>query len=394
MRTYLTWSVIGALLFASCSSPSEPENDSLQKKPNNASQGAFEQPNKVEGTRIGENDILDLSNQMSIKLTPFVSNELNLPTSGLTLLKNKINSAITQIGIGGEGSNARFIIGPSVTEVSKNITSTAPPKHANTYNITMLVVDVVSETVFNTYTEEIKGVGDSEEKAFLSALRNLDLRNQSFVDFLLSAEDKIIKYYNDNCDAIITEAEAEASMRNFENAYALLSSVPSEAMECFTSVQGKKQEYFKASLNMACNELLLQMKAELGKFNDPSGAGFNPKAMDYYSLIDAQSECYDEAQKEYKKYLAKLNPKAKRDWEEKMKRYNDELEIIRMDKQASIDSLQQAREFEVTKAEIEARKQIDGNQKLLAKYKYDDSPWLIRLFASGSKLIKGEMKTD
>lgn len=394
MKNFFFWPVIGAMLFVSCSSPSEPENNSLQKSSSNTSQGAFELQNTVDGTRNGQSDEVDLNNQMSIKLTPYVSNELNLPSSGLTLLKNKINSAISQVGIGGEGSNARFIIGPSITEVSKNITSTAPPKHANTYDITLLVVDVVSETVFNTYSTEIKGVGDSEEKAFLSALRNIDLRGQPFVDFLLSAEEKIIKYYNDNCSVILAEAEAEASMRNFENAYALLSAVPSEAMACFTSVQSKKQEYFKASLNVACNELLLQMKAELGKFNDPSGAGFNPKAMDYYSLIDAQSECYEEAQKEYKKYLAKLNPKAKRDWEEKMKRYNDELELIRMAKQASIDSLQQAREFEITLAEIEAKKQIEGNQKLLAKYKYDDSPWLIRLFSSGSKLIKGEMKTD
>ena len=116
--------------------------------------------------------------------------------------------------------------------------------------------------------------------------------------------------------------------------------------------------------------------------------------MDYYSLIDAQSECYDEAQKEYKKYLAKLNPKAKRDWEEKMQRYNNELELIRMEKQSSVDSIQQARQFEITMAEIDSKTQIEGNQKLLAKYKYDDSPWLIRLFSSGSKLVKGEMNTN
>lgn len=393
MRKFLYSLVVGAFL-ASCSGSPEPAGNSLKKSNENTSQESFSGTNVVEGSRNGVSSSVDLSTQMSIKLTPFISNELNLPSSGLTLLKNKINSAISQVGIGGEGSNARFIIGPSIIEVSKNLTSTAPPKHANTYEITLLVVDVVSETVFNTYSTEIKGVGDSEEKAFLSALRNINLRGQSFVDFLLSAEKKIIEHYNNNCDVILAEAEAEASMRNFDNAYALLSSVPSEAMECFTSVQSKKQEYFNASLNVDCNELLLQMKAELGKFNDPSGAGFNPKAMDYYSLIDAKSECYAEAQKEYKKYLAKLNPEAKRDWEEKMTRYNNEIELIRMQKQSTADSIQQARDFEVTMAEIEAKKQIEGNQKLLAKYKYDDSPWLIRLFSSGSKLFKGEMKTN
>ena len=37
---------------------------------------------------------------------------------------------------------------------------------------------------------------------------------------------------------------------------------------------------------------------------------------------------------------------------------------------------------------------VEGNQKLLAKYKHDESPWLIRMFSSGAKLWKGEMNTN
>ena len=59
------------------------------------------------------------------------------------------------------------------------------------------------------------------------------------------------------------------------------------------------------------------MRSELGKFNDPSASGFNSEAMDYYSLIDSKSDCYEDAQKEYKAYLSKLDPKAKRDWQQK-----------------------------------------------------------------------------
>jgi hypothetical protein len=44
-------------------------------------------------------------------------------------------------------------------------------------------------------------------------------------------------------------------------------------------------------------------------------------------------------------------------------------------------------------AEIESQTEIEGNKKLLAKYKYDESPWLVRLFASFGKLFQGEMKT-
>jgi hypothetical protein len=45
-------------------------------------------------------------------------------------------------------------------------------------------------------------------------------------------------------------------------------------------------------------------------------------------------------------------------------------------------------------AEIKAKADVEGNQKLLAKYKHDESPWLVRLFSSGSKLWKGEMSDN
>ena len=136
------------------------------------------------------------------------------------------------------------------------------------------------------------------------------------------------------------------------------------------------------------------MKAELGKFNDPSAAGFNAEAMNYYSMIDNKSECYAEAQTEYKKYTSKLKPEAKRDWEQKRKEYDDQIAMVKADKEFIRDEAKQAYDYKVKVAELKAKTQIEGNQKLLAKYKHDESPWLIRLFSSGSKLFKGEMNTD
>jgi hypothetical protein len=111
-------------------------------------------------------------------------------------------------------------------------------------------------------------------------------------------------------------------------------------------------------------------------------------------MIDRESKCYDEAQKEYKKYISELNPKAKRDWNQKMREYNDEIAMVKADKEFNREEAKQAKDYELKLAEIEAKRHIEGNQKLLAKYKHDESPWLIRLFSSGSKLFKGEMNTN
>lgn len=153
-------------------------------------------------------------------------------------------------------------------------------------------------------------------------------------------------------------------------------------------------EYFQATLNLKCNELLMQMRAELGKYNDPSASGFNAEAMSYYAMIDRQSSCYKEAQGVYTNYIKKLKPQQKRDWEFKVKKYETEISMIMTQKEMDNQRAADDRELQIKMAEIESRTEIEGNKKLLAKYKYDESPWLVRVFASGSKLIKGEMSTN
>ncbi|MFT4970316.1 MAG: hypothetical protein ACI9O4_002072 [Chitinophagales bacterium] len=393
-KSIIALSLLSVFLNA-CSSGDSQEQPSNTLKKTERTSGAFDEIKKTESSNTPDAiETLDLSNKMTIKLTPFVPQLEGIAESGVKLLKDRLNAAITKIGFGGEGSNPRFIIGPSINIVSQNVTSTAPTKYANTYEINFMVVDVISETVFNNYTSEFKGVGDSPEKAFISGIRNVDFKNQQFMDFLLTSEKKIVEYFENNCESLLSEADTEAGMRNFDNAFAILKSVPTESKKCFSEIQTKKLEYFQASLNVACNELLLKMKSELGKFNDPSASGFNSEAMNYYSMIDSKSECYAEAQTEYKKYTSNLKPEAKRDWQKKMKEYNDQIAMVKADKEFEREGAQQAFDFKVKMSEIEAKRHVEGNQKLLAKYKHDESPWLIRLFSSGSKLFKGEMNTD
>ena len=388
----ITFATFIILFFAACS---EAEEKSTTSKPASKTEDAFATGAVTEGSReVESSGAIDLSEKMTIKLTPFTPEYKELGASGSKLMKDRLNAGITKIGYGGEGSNPRFVVGPSVSLITQDITATAPPKYANTYEINVMVVDVVDETVFNSYKTEFKGVGDSPEKAFISGIRNISFENQKFIDFLLDSERKIIEYFEANCSTLMSEAEAEAGMRNYENAFTILKTVPKEAADCFTAIQTKKTEYFQASLNDLCNELLAKMRAELGQYNDPSASGFNAEAMHYYSMIDSKSECFEDAQKEYAQYLKKLNPTAKRDWEQKMQVYKDEIAMVKADKEFVREEAQQAYDYKVKMAELEAKTQIEGNQKLLAKYKHDESPWLIRLFSSGSKLFKGEMNTD
>jgi hypothetical protein len=327
-----------------------------------------------------------------IKLTPYVA-ESETTKDASRLLRDRLNSAIVKVGFGGEGSNPRFIIGPSISMLSQNITSTAPTLYSNTYEINFMVVDVVTQTIFNSYTVEFKGVGASPEKAFINGFRKVKLEDQGFFDFLKKSEEKIISFFDENCTSFIQQSDAEAGMRNFDNAYAIISSIPIECKSCFEKIKDKKLKYFQGSLNLQCNELLMSMRAELGKYNDPSASGFNAEAMSYYAMIDRQSSCYKEAQSVYTNYIRKLKPQQKRDWEFRVKKYEDNLSLIVMKRDNENQKSADDKAFRVKMSEIESRTEVEGNKKLLAKYKYDESPWLVRLFASFGKLFQGEMKT-
>jgi len=196
-----------ACLFVSCANNNQEKSDPLQKKSANSDTPGFKNSGVVikqepSGTSEFETE------ELIIKLTPFIPEYSQLSGSNINLLKSRLNSAIAQYGYGGEGSNPRFIVGPAVSILFKELTSTAPTQYAITYEVNFLMADAISQTVFNSYAIEFKGVGVTPIKAFVSGFRNVDLKTRGFYNFLKDGENKIIEYYNHNCDRFIQEAKA------------------------------------------------------------------------------------------------------------------------------------------------------------------------------------------
>lgn len=372
---------LAALSFIIISCNNSNENNSNNNKKSNSS--AFENSSIIEKDRTEKSTLDESQYSLTVKLTPFIPSYPELGETGKSLLSNRINAAVSKIGFGGDGSNPRFIIGPSINLISKNITSTSPTKYANTYEVTLMTCDVVTETVFQTYTFQLKGVGDSPEKAFLNGFRDFNLNNEEFFEFLVASQDKIFAYYEQNCNLFLQDAETHANMREYDMAFTILNNIPMEAQNCYSQVVSKKQEYFQMNLNTDCQMVLANLKAEMGKANDPSASGFNSSAMSYYAMIDRSSSCYKEAEKIYQEYLKKLNPKAKRDWDYQMQQYQDKIKKLERDDQFRNDSTMANFDYLKHKHEMQAKAEIEGNKKLLQKYQYDQLPWLRKVFHLG-----------
>jgi hypothetical protein len=134
------------------------------------------------------------------------------------------------------------------------------------------------------------------------------------------------------------------------------------------------------NLNNECQSILANMKSELGKYNDATASGFNDAAMNYYALIDRQSSCFPEAEKLYNSHIRKLNPKARRDWDLKMKNWEKQVEMADKEFDLKRDKEMGNIEYLKLKEEMAAKAEIEGNRKLIQKYNYDELPWLRKLF--------------
>lgn len=308
-----------------------------------------------------------------IQFTPFIPPYPELGDEGVTLLTNKITALVSKFGISGNSGNPSFVIIPAINIVSKNMTSTAPTMYANSYQVTFYTASLRDGTIFSSADFSFKGVGESPLKAFINGIESTKINEADFNKMLSDGKDKAMEYYEAHCGNILQEANSLAIQKQYAEAILLLKAIPKE-VDCYKQTDVIIEKYFKLNLSENCNQLLAEMKAELGKQNEVGG--FNEQAMSYYSLIPTDAPCYKEAESIYGNYLKKLDPNAKQQWQKEEREFN-----LRKDKQDQ-DHL-----YAITKAELESKTAIEGHTELLDKYKkdyeYEKLPWLRKLVHLG-----------
>ena len=311
-----------------------------------------------------------------VKLTTMIPADQGLSEVEMKALESKLTQMVTLNGIGGLGGNPRFVIAPIVNILKKDATSSAPVKYSISYDVLFYVADILTGNVFGSYDMKFTSVESSEARAFISGFENLNENDNGFQQFLKNAQDKIIKYYNDNGDKIISESNTLASQKKYAQAIALLKSIPMEAEVAYNKAAKLTPKLFQNYLDNECETVLAMMKYELGKYNEQSAAGFNAEAMGYYKMIPNGGKCKTEADQMYTNYKKGLNPQKIKDWEQSEKEW-----------QAKVNQSNADNDFRKLQEEMKAKIAVEGNVCLLDKYKkdaaYDKLPWLRKLIHLG-----------
>lgn len=167
-------------------------------------------------------------------------------------LSDRLNQIVNKNGISGKLPNQRFILTASVAELTKDVTATTPPVYVYNLEVTLYIGDGVEGTKFASHSVELKGTGNSAQKAYLSALKNLKSSSPDYQAFIESGKSRIIEYYNSQCDFIIKTAEGRAARREYDDALLGLLAVPEVCKECFDRCTDLTVEVFRQKMENDC----------------------------------------------------------------------------------------------------------------------------------------------
>ncbi|WP_438425903.1 hypothetical protein [Aquimarina macrocephali] len=255
-------------------------------------------------------------NNDGISLAAYVPSQVEgIPASAKKMLLNRLAQIITKNGISKNAYNSRFILAPNISVLSKDITATAPPKTALNLNVTLYIGDGVSGTLFASQSIELKGVGNNETKAYISAIKRLSPKNPEILEFVEKGKEKIIEYYNANCSNILKKAAALEAQNEFDEALVVLTNVP-EASTCFNKVKSKIKVLYQKSIDRDCKQKLTEASAIWAANQDINAAN---EAGAILSTVEPQGACYGQVKSLYAKIAARVKDLSDRDWNYQLK---------------------------------------------------------------------------
>ena len=245
----------------------------------------------------------------------------NFNETNLLKLEAKIIEATSKVGIAGKGFYSDFIIYPVVT-LNEKETLTSSMKNMKTisYDLSLFIKSQPDNRIFASYSTTLTGVGTSDNTAIVNAIKDFDTGNPELENFFETGSKKIIAYFDNNCDILVSKADSYAGMGEYEKSLALLMAIPNLSTNCFKKVQSKSISIYKLMLNKNCESLLLQA-------NSYKASGEYNRSLSMLTLIDPTSSCHGEAKKIISEIESKIDSEIKENRIIEKERVNKELEF-------------------------------------------------------------------
>ncbi len=255
-----------------------------------------------------------------------VVNGKDMPAEAQKLLTTKMEQIAAKYGYGSANHTDRFLFVAKGNVLEKDVTPTTPPRIRQEVEVTFLLGDVIENKVYASTSLTLKGIGINETKAWQTAINSLNVDNAAFPKLFEEATGKIESYYQENCTDIMAKARALASTGKFDEAIASLLSIPEICTECYNNALNEAGKLYQEKIDNEGAALIIKARNAWSMTMDQKGAD---QALSLMSEIDPQSAAFSETETLSKEISSKLSSDKAREWEHKMKKYNDEMALRR-----------------------------------------------------------------
>lgn len=249
-----------------------------------------------------------------------------LPEEATCNLETKLQGALTANGYADNGYTERFVLTAKVDITQKDVTPTTPARISEKMDITLMVGDVVENKLYASVTLQVAGIGTNENKTFISAFRNIKGDNPKIQQMLNEAKEKIMDYYTSQCPAIIQNAQSLVDTQAYDEAIFLLTSIPDVCRDCFLQCQQQAGVVYQQKMDSESTILLEKARNAWAKSQNAQGAS---EVADIISQICPKFTNYAEVSALRLAVEQKLQADAKREWDFKMKQYEDNQQFKR-----------------------------------------------------------------
>ncbi len=206
-------------------------------------------------------------------------------------LQMRLTRAAAAAGLAGDAKSSRFFIAGRFDKGFMDVTSGPSQKFLLKTTLTLYIGDADDQKIFSTASFELKGVGASEQRAYLNAMSQLNAQNLTFKRFVEKGKEEIIQYYNKYSAVILTKARTAMKQRDYDEAIYQASQIPEccngfdEAADLMVEAYGHRMDYEGA-------QLLSRAQGEWAA--DPTESGAR-EAFSFLSQIDPGCSSYPAA---------------------------------------------------------------------------------------------------
>lgn len=212
----------------------------------------------------------------------------DVPDGANDFLSTRLANAVTACGVTANTDAGQFFVTGKFNHVTEDAVAGPPAQVAIHTLLTLYIGDLANQQVFASKTFELRGVGTSEQRAFINSFGSLNARNANLQQFIEQGKQKVISYFDKHYPQVFSQARRAASQHHYDQALSLVTSVP-ECCAGYNEAYALTLQYFKQYIDFEGQHALRAARSLWAK--EPNAAGAS-KALAKLMEIDPESSAY------------------------------------------------------------------------------------------------------